>query len=145
MTQKKRTPYKSQDPRFQAVVAAFLPWARRVGEALGAEVSVQSADNGRVIMTGPPALSPLLRQEQDWLFFRTALEQTAAAADCVVGVGDTAIVAWWRADLAPKSKTPTPSGLQQPARAIDRRDEEEAEPDLFSVMKKGGGSTREGQ
>jgi hypothetical protein len=41
------------------------------------------------------------------------LEQIAVAADCVVGVGDTAIVAWWRKDLEPRSRTQTPSRLQQ--------------------------------
>jgi hypothetical protein len=112
MTKKKPTKQDGQDSRFQAVVEAFIPWAHRVGEALKAEVSVHPADNGRVLITGPAPLYPLVQQEQDRLFLRAELEQIAAEADCVVGIGDTAIVAWWRKDLATKSKTPAPSRAQ---------------------------------
>jgi hypothetical protein len=125
MAKKKPTKQESLDTHFQAVVEAFTPWPHRVGEALRAEVSVQPADNGRVVITGPAPLYPLLRQKQDRLFLRAELEQIAVAADCVVGVGDTAIVAWWRKDLEPRSRTQTPSRLQQL--------EEEPENHLFSV------------
>jgi hypothetical protein len=110
---KKLTKQDGQNSRFQAVVEAFVPWAHRVGEALKAKIDVQPVDNGRVIITGLATLYPLLRQEQDWLFFRADLEQIAPAVDCAVGIGDTAIVAWWRTDLDAKSKTTTSSELQQ--------------------------------
>lgn len=82
MATKKPTKQESKDERFQAVVAAFMPWARRVSEALRAEVRVQPADSGRVLITGPAALYTLLRQEQDRLLLRAELDRIAAAALC---------------------------------------------------------------